>query len=328
MKRRRKTYPPIDIHPKPTFFDFSLLLVLQKLPRNLFCSLCAMISLFIAGLFVVAAVDSLPQLIQPFDQTLVGSPDSTIAYNPDSPQNAIGTFDSPTNPPNFFGSTAGLEDLTKSTETAQMSSVLSKNPATWFSYNLPNSDVSAAPNTPSNSDVSSGSVVSYNANDSPKSLDTLTSNDQTPISSIKGVPDTPGEDELVAQEGVIPEGVLPKFGSPGGITPSGSDVTTPVPDSAISNPDWSYTDVERYPRIDGEENHEPDCTQLNGYNPRIAMCCTRGPPFIRGSYKTSPTGQSILDPTKLTRRGNCDLCTLRFSPSCFRRDSSDSFAKA
>ncbi|MCJ1469435.1 hypothetical protein MMC07_008068 [Pseudocyphellaria aurata] len=288
-----------------------------------------MISLFIiAGLYVAATVDSFPQLIQPFDQNSVGSSDGPIAFNfnSDSPQdNAIGRFDSLTNPSNFWGSTAGLEDLTKSTENAQTSPVLSNDPALWLSYNLPTSEVSAAPNTPSdaevlaapntpsNSDVSSGSVVPYNANDSPKPPDSLTANDQTPISSVKEVPDTPGEDELVAQELVIPKGgIFPEIGVPRGIIPSSSDVTPPVQDTTV-DPDLTWTHVEPYPRIEGEEKHEPDCTQLKGHNPRKPMCCTKGPPFQRGSYKT---GQSILDLQKLTRRGNCDLWKPNL-PSCF-----------
>lgn len=244
----------------------------------------------------MVVVNSLPQLVDTLDYSTTGSIGSTIAFDSNSPQNEIAESDFPTNHPNLSRGPADLDDLTKSTENAQMSSVQFNNPGTLFSYS-PSAESSSDSNATSNADVSFGS------DSSPTDSYWLAF-----ISPDERLPDNAGDDPKIAQELLIPE-VVPEIGVPRGVLPNGADVTPPVPNSPNNDPSLDWTHVEQYPILDvNEAQHPPDCTKLKGYNPRTAMCCEAGPPRLQGSK------QGEVNPQKSTRRKRCILCTLRVSP--------------
>ncbi|MCJ1424734.1 hypothetical protein MMC29_002622 [Sticta canariensis] len=273
------------------------------------------LSVFAAALSFVAAVDSLPQLIDTLDQPLGGSRDSI--FNSDSPQNGIPNSDFSTNSKNMFGSPDVLADPTKSTENVQLPAILSNSPTTLLSYDLPSSelstnsdassnsfissilsipsnpDISSSSSTPSNPDISSGSGTPSNPDISsssniPSGSDdlSLTSPDQQPTNTVV-------EDSSIAQELLIPKGGLaPQIGVPRVLPPTGSDVIPPVPDSQTLG-EWDWVDEKPNTANDPDEaNHPPDCKKMKGNNPRTAMCCAGGAPRIQGSK----TGE--IDPRK------------------------------
>lgn len=263
------------------------------------------LSIFIAGLCVVAVVHSLPQLTDTLDQTLVPNSDTRIASNSDSDQNVIANFDFQPNLPNLSGSLADLGDLTKSTQNYQMSSTQPNSPAVLFSYNPPSSDISSDSNAPSNSDVSSSSAIQPDSEGTSESKDSY---DLTFLSPEDKQTDTNGEDQKIAQELFVPKAVDPEIGIPRGVLPNGADVTPPVPDPSNQDSDWDWIDVKPYTVTDPEEyKNPPDCTKLKGNNERMAMCCGEGAPMSSGQNP----GSFKLNPRKTTRRGNCILCMLR-----------------
>ncbi|MCJ1469075.1 hypothetical protein MMC07_007707 [Pseudocyphellaria aurata] len=260
-----------------------------------------MISLF-ASLYVVAAVECLPQLLVPSDYNVASGQDSTIAFNWNSPQTEIATSDLPTILPYQFGSIAGLEGL------AQTSSILPQNPANLFSYNPQTSVKSDAPSNPADSS-SSAFVSSENGlpklPGSPAVIDTSSqdSSDPNSVYSEQGPTESDEDLRVAGLEFVIPK-VVPELNIPkGGIIPSGSDVAPPVP-NPNPNPgdsvDWTHIKPDDV-LDDKEVEHKPDCTKLNFFNTRLAMCCNGGPPTLRGTRGTK------LDLKKIGRRSGCVL---------------------
>lgn len=272
------------------------------------------LSIFIAWLGVMAVVDSLPQLTDTLDQTFVENSDTRIASNPDLDQNTAKS-DFQTNPPNLSGSPTDSGDLTKSTENFQMSFIQPNSPAGLFSYNPPSSEISSNSNAPSNSGVSS--AIQPDLDGTSESKDPY---DLTLLSPDDKQTDTNGGDQKFAQELFLPKGVSPEIGIPRGVLPpSGSDVTPPVPGPDPTNPDpnWEWTDVKHHYTVEDEDEWKkpPDCTQLKGNNPRIAMCCSQGAPGLSGK------GPPKLDPKKSTRRGKCILCMLTAFQYCSLHNS-------
>lgn len=150
-------------------------------------------TLVIAVLSVVPVADSVSQVNDLLNQNNL---DSTIAFNPDSPQNEIVQSAFSTNPTDPVGSSADWKGLTQSTEHAQMPSVLSDSLATLMTYD---------PNAPSNPNGSPNSVVPSN-----------------PDATLRA-PDTTEGDQEIAQEVIPSEGVIPKT-VPGAAVPSGGDI--------------------------------------------------------------------------------------------------------
>lgn len=298
------------------------------------------LSIFIAWLGVMAVVDSLPQLTDTLDQTFVENSDTRIASNPDLDQNTaksdfqtnlpnpygspadlvdltkpVAKSDFQTNPPNLSSSPTDSRDLTKSTENFQMSFIQPNSPAGLFSYNPPSSEISSNSNAPSNSGVSS--AIQPDLDGTSESKDPY---DLTLLSPDDKQTDTNGGDQKFAQELFLPKGVSPEIGIPRGVLPpSGSDVTPPVPGPDPTNPDpnWEWADVKHHYTVEDEDEWKkpPDCTQLKGNNPRIAMCCSQGAPGLSGK------GPPKLDPKKSTRRGKCILCMLTAFQYCSLHNS-------
>lgn len=158
----------------------------------------SLFALFFAVLSAVTVADSVPQLTDLLDQNYLAS---TIAFNPDSPQNEIAKSEFSTNPTDLYGSSADPKDLTESTDNAQISSFLSNNLATLVTYD---------PNAPSNPNGSPDSIIPSHS-------------DATLLTSDQTLPSTTEDDSKIAQEVVPLNEVLPKT-VPGVAIPPGGDI--------------------------------------------------------------------------------------------------------
>lgn len=264
-------------------------------------------SLFVAALDFVAAVESLPQLVDTLNQPSGGSQDSTIAFNSDSTQNGITNSDFSTNPKNILGTSDDLADPTKSTENVQLPATLFNSPSTLLSYNLPSSELSTHSDDSSNPDISSGSGAPSSPDISSSSVIASGSDDLPLTSPNQKLDDTAVEDSWIAQELFFPKGgVAPQIGVPR-VLPPGADLVPTVPDSQDPH-EWDWIDEKPNTAIDADEaNNPPDCKKMKGNNPRTAMCCAGGAPRVQGSKNGE------IDPVKSTRRRGCVLCKLRAS---------------
>ncbi|MCJ1462670.1 hypothetical protein MMC07_001273 [Pseudocyphellaria aurata] len=211
------------------------------------------LSLAIAVLSVVTVADSVPQLTDWLDQNNLGT---TIAFNPDIPQNEIGYSGYLTNPTDPDGSSAGSKELTGSTENAQIPSLFSDNLATLITYD---------PNAPSNPNGSPNSFI-------PSSSD----------------PTLLALEELIIPKEVIPPDTVPADipSTEGGANtiPSGGDIIL-----SPTKPNWMHMKpgdtIETNPDTavevpkDVDENDPVDCK-----DGKFSMCCWLGAPDVVNGY--------------------------------------------